>query len=35
LFELLTKHITEEQVFKDKMVVRGTAINNFGEMFIQ
>ena len=35
LFDLLVKHIAEEQVFKDNMVVRGKAINNFEERFIQ
>ena len=35
LFELLVKHITEEQVFKDNMVVRGAAIEKFEERFIQ
>ena len=35
LFDLLVKHITEEQVFKEKMVVRGSAINNFETRFVQ
>ena len=35
LFDLLVKHITEEQVFKDKMVVRGSAINNFETRFVK
>jgi hypothetical protein len=35
LFALLVKHITEEQVFKDNMVVRGAAIEKFEERFVQ
>ena len=35
LFDLLVKHITEEQVFKEKMIVRGSAINNFETRFVQ
>lgn len=35
LFELLVKHIPEEQVFKENMVVRGSAIESFEMMFVQ
>ena len=35
LFELLVKHIAEEQVFKENMVVRGSAIESFEMMFVQ